>query len=282
MLIPLTRKKFEELVPPVATGDQYKFYWGKPSDFLRRLLISIAAVVVITLVRFLIGEGFDILIFSVGFSVGFYWLWGPVFLASRRNREVRRYPYSGFWEGEVLDVFVSEELVGTEETVNNRGELVIVENRERCLNLEVGDDTGFYTKLQVPLKRDHRAIRPGDTAQMLVISNRPDLSRIAQATDIYLPDCNLWVSDYPFVRRDLFVDVSRRLVSSNELDSHDRATNPGTAYFETDQSFERDPRRSSRNRPQNRPSNRPLNRLIDRPPGSGRPQPRGRRSSRGY
>jgi hypothetical protein len=251
MLIPLTRKKFEELVPIVATGDQYKFFWGKPSDVLRRLLISIAAVVVITLVRALIGEGFDIIIFSLGFSVGFYWLWGPVFLASRRNRELRQYPYSGFWEGEVQDVFVTEELVGTEETVNARGELVIVENRERCLNLEVGDETGFYTKIQVPLKRDHRAIRPGDVAQMIVVSARPDLSRIAQTTDLYLPDFNLWVSDYPFVRRDIFVDVSRRLVNSEPaLEQGD---------------YPRDDRPRSRERQFDRPANR----LSDRPKRSG-------------
>lgn len=211
MLIPLTRKKFEQLVPVVATGDQYRYCWGKPSDFLRRLLISIAGVVIVALVQSLIGEGFGLIIFPIGFFVGFYWLWAPVYLASQRNREIRRYPYSGFWRGKVVDVFVSEELVGTEETVNKRGELVLVENRERCLNLEVGDETGFYTKLQVPLKRDHRAIRAGDTAEMLVLSNRPDLSRISQVSDIYLADYNLWVSDYPVVQRDSFVEVSRRI-----------------------------------------------------------------------
>jgi hypothetical protein len=111
----------------------------------------------------------------------------------------------------VQDVFVTEALVGTEETVNQQGDLVIVENRERRLNLEVGDETGFYTKLQVPLKRDHRAIRPGDRAEMVVMSNVSDLSRIPQVSDIYLPDYDLWVSDYPYLRRDMFVEVSRRL-----------------------------------------------------------------------
>ena len=211
MLIPLTRKKFEDLVPIVATGDQYRYSWGKPSDFLRRLLISIAGVVVIVILRAIIGQAFNLIIFPIGFFVGFYWLWGPVYLATQRNRELRRYQYSGFWQGEVLDVFVTEALVGTEETVNKRGELVIVENRERRLGLEIGDETGFYTKLQVPLKRDHRAIQPGDVAEMVVMSNRSDLSRISQVSDIYLPDYNLWVSDYPYLRRDIFVEVSRRL-----------------------------------------------------------------------
>ncbi|WP_416673631.1 hypothetical protein [Egbenema bharatensis] len=77
MLIPLTRKKFEELVPVVATGDQYKFCWGKPSDVLRRVLISIAAVVVGVIIHFLLEGGFDLIIFPIGFAGGFYWLWVP-------------------------------------------------------------------------------------------------------------------------------------------------------------------------------------------------------------
>lgn len=211
MLIPLTRKKFEELIPVVATGDQYRYCWGKPSDFLRRLLISIAGVVVVAIIDLIIGPAFNLIVFPIGFFVGFYWLWAPVFFASQRNREMRRYPHSGFWRGKVLDVFVTEELVGTEETVNKRGDLVLVENRERCLNLEVGDDSGFYTKLQVPLKRDHRAIRPGDIAEMLVVSNRSDLSRINQVSDIYLPEYALWVSDYPYLQRNIFIEVSQQI-----------------------------------------------------------------------
>lgn len=211
MLIPLTRKKFEDLVPLVATADQYKYCWGKPSDLLRRLLISIVGVVIVVIGRTIIGDAFNLIIFPIGFLVGFYWLWVPVYFASQRNRELRQYQYSGFWQGEVLDVFVTEDLVGTEETVNKRGELVIVENRERRLNLEVGDETGFYTKLQVPLKREHRGIRPGDTAEMAVMSYRSDLSRIAQVSDVYLPEYNVWVSDYPYLQRDAFIEVSRRL-----------------------------------------------------------------------
>ncbi|HEY9646499.1 MAG TPA: phosphate ABC transporter permease [Chroococcidiopsis sp.] len=211
MLIPLTQEKFQELIPKVATGEQYKYCWGKPSDLLKRLLISVVGVVVVFIIKNILPEGLSLLEFIVGIFVSFYWLWGPAYLAGRRNAELRRYKYGGFLQGEVVDVFVTEELVGTEETVNKRGELVIVENRERRLNLEVEDDTGFVTKLQVPLKREHRSIRRGDLAEMIVMSNRADLSRISSVSDLYLPDYDLWVSDYPYLRRDLFLDVSRRL-----------------------------------------------------------------------
>jgi len=211
MLIPLTRAKFEELVPRFATGEQYRYVSGKLPDFLRRLLISVTGLLVAFFLRAILPESFAILEFLLGIVTGLYWLWSPIYWASRRNLEMRRYPYAGFLQGEVLDAFPSDEVIGTEETVNKRGELVVIENRERRLNLEIGDEEGFSTLMQVPLQRTHRAIRPGDRAELLVVSYRPDLSRIDEVSDVYLADYNLWVSDYPYVRRDIFVEVSHRL-----------------------------------------------------------------------
>lgn len=216
MLIPLTRDKFEQLIPRVATSRQYKYAWGKLPDFLRRLLISVAGLVVALFIEFILGSDFAALSFAIGISTGLYWLWGPVYWASLRNLECRRYRYTGFWQGRILDVFVTEELIGKEETVNKLGDLVIVENRERRLNLEVGDEVGFVSKLQVPLKKEHRIIRPGDKAEMIVMSSVPDLSRIGKVTDIYLPEYSLWVSDYPYLQQDLFVEVSKQLGQRRE------------------------------------------------------------------
>lgn len=224
MLIPITRQKFEQLVPIVATGAQYKFCWGNFSQFLIRVLISVVSALVLYFIRIWLPDEYAPIMVLIAIVSGLYWLWGPVFWASLRNWKCRSYKYSGFWRGEVIDIYISEEIIGKEQTVNNRGELVIVENREKRLNLEVGDETGFATKLQVPLKRAHQAIAPGEIAEMLVMSNRPDLARIAQVTDIYLPELDLWVSDYPYVRRDEFVDIGSRL--GNDAEERERQTTP--------------------------------------------------------
>lgn len=212
MLVPLTRKTFESLIPLVATGAQYAYCWGSWSDLLRRVLISVVGIFGIVLLKALFfRHGFDEILLISGLVIGLYWLWYPIFKASLQNIDTRRYGYCGFWQGKVIDIYVTEELVGTEENVNNRGDLVVVENRERCLNLEVGDEMGFLTCLRVPLKRSHRAIDVGDIAELLVFSNRADLGRISKTSDIYIPDHNLWVSDYPYVQREAFVYVSRRI-----------------------------------------------------------------------
>ncbi len=211
MLIPITRKKFEELIPVTATSAQYRYYWGKFSDILRRVLISVATLVVVLLLAYFAGGRFEILFAFLGAATGLYWLWSPVYWATRRNLVCRKYKYSGFLRAEVLDTFITEELVGKEETVNKQGELVVIENRERRINLAIGDDSGFETTVQAPLLREHRAIRPGDAAELIVMSNRGDLSRIGFISDVFLPESDLWVSTYPYLRRDIFAEVSRDL-----------------------------------------------------------------------
>lgn len=208
MLVPLTRDKFEELIPAISTGAQYVYCWGKVPDLLRRALISVVGAAVVWLLGNFLGDSIQLIL---GLIAGLYWLWAPVLWASRRNVTFRKYKYSGFWQGQVLDVFVSEELIGKEETVNQRGDLVIVENRERRLNLDLGDETGFVIEVQVALKRQHQRIQPGDVAELLVMSDRADLSRVDQVSDVYLPKQNLWVSDYPYVQRTSFEAVSREL-----------------------------------------------------------------------
>lgn len=223
MLLPITRQKFEQLIPLIATGPQYAYFWGKLPDFLKRLLISVLAVAGVFLLGFFFGEGFDGLRLLLGIIAALYWLWSPVYWATLRNIEMRRYKYSGFWRGQVVDVYVTEELIGTEETVNNRGQLVIVENRERRLNLEVEDETGFATQLQVPLRRIHKGIAVGQSAEMLVMSYQPDLRSIVKTSDIYIPSLNRWVSDYPYLQREVFAQVSQKLMS--KTDEADYPTN---------------------------------------------------------
>jgi hypothetical protein len=211
MLVPITRQKFEQIIPVLATGPQYGYFWGKFPDFLKRILISLISVVGVSLLRVFFGSSFDGLILLLCIVAGLYWLWGPIYWATMRNMEIRRYPYSGFWRGEVVDVYVTEDLIGKEETVNNSGELVIVENRERRLNVEVEDENGFGTRVQVPLRRIHKGIAAGQVAEMLVLSYQPDLRNIVKTTDIYIPSLNRFVSDYPYLQPDVFAQVSQKL-----------------------------------------------------------------------
>jgi hypothetical protein len=163
MIVPLTRQKFEQIIPLVASGPQYKYYWGKLSNFVQRILISVVTLAVL-----------------------------------------------------LLDWWITDRLMGKQETVNGKGELVIIENREKRINLEIGDETGFSVEFEAPLRNAHKVISRGQIAEMVVMSNSPDLSTIEEFSDIYIPSRDLWVSDYPYVRKDFFNEVSVRLRANQE------------------------------------------------------------------
>ncbi len=211
MLVPLTRQAFEQIVPAIATGPQYAYYWGTWQEVLRRLLISVVALTGFWLLGKLLGSGGQTIKLIFDIVAGLYWLWGPVYWASRRNAAYRRFAYSGFWRGRVLEVYLTEELIGEEETVNQRGELVVIENRERYINVEVGDREGFSATVQTPLRRIYRGIKRGQVAEMLILSQQDDLSLIDKITDVYLPQLDLWIGEYPYLRRDAFKQIREEL-----------------------------------------------------------------------
>lgn len=275
MLTPITKDVFKQLIPAVATAQQYRYYWGKFQDVLSRVLLSVVGALLGLVLRAVLPANFwfEILEFSVAIIAGLYWLWGPAYQAGRRNAEYRRYPYSAFWQGEVADVYITEDLVGTEERVNRQGELVVVENRERRLNLELADEAGYLGKVKVPLVRDHRVIRPGDRAQLIAISNRPDLDPILELSDVYMADYGLWVSDYPYLNREVFAEVSKQLGRrTSEPGSKRRRDRTGSPT--ADPSFyEAPPRRTERSSrpPQSPPQSA---RFRQEPPRSRQPKRR--------
>ncbi len=225
MLVPLTREAFEQVIPLIATGPQYSHVWGSWNEFLRRLLISLVIVVVIWLIGFFIGDsgqGIKLMLYIIG---GLYWFWAPIYAASVRNNTYRRFPYAGFWRGKVLDVFITEELINEEQRANKFGELEIIENRERRINVEVGDRDGFRATIQAPIKRIYKPITPGNIAEMVVLSRQPELERIEKITDLYLPQFDLWVGEYPYLRRDIFKDISNELGGSRNRSRPSRPAN---------------------------------------------------------
>ncbi|MCF3607241.1 hypothetical protein L2E81_11760 [Planktothrix agardhii 1033] len=109
MLVPITRQTFEDLIPGVATGEQYKYCWGKPRDFLKRLLVSAVCLAIWIFLEYTVeGDTLRILILIAGISSSLYWLWMPVWEASWRNIKYRKYPYAGFLQGKILDFYISE------------------------------------------------------------------------------------------------------------------------------------------------------------------------------
>ncbi|MBE9221444.1 phosphate ABC transporter permease [Cyanobacterium stanieri LEGE 03274] len=211
MLIPLRKEALDDMIPAIATGTQYAYYWANFSTLLKNLFISLLGVLIFWLLGAIFGEATEGISLILTVTAGLYWLWSPVYWASVRNGKYRRYNYVGFWRGRVLDVYITEEVVNEASALDKLGKVIIVENLQKKINVEVGDKSGFRATITSPLQRIHKVINRGQAVEGLLLSNDPDFMRISKVTDIYIPRHKLWVGEYPYIRRDIFLDVRKEL-----------------------------------------------------------------------
>ncbi len=218
MIIPLKRKKFDELVPAVPTSDQYQYHWGSSQDVFRRILISVALLVVFGLLYNRTPDNvWGVVMFISAGLGGLYWMLGPVFWAGRQNTKLRKFEYCAFWQAKVIDTYMSEEVLAKQESINRRGRLEVLHETESFFNIELGDRTGFVTTLRVPMRCEYKRITPRQMVCMILFSNDRSFKRVSKVTtDAYLPQLNLWISDYPYLRRDVFTNLTQYMLSRSQ------------------------------------------------------------------
>jgi hypothetical protein len=209
MLIPVTASELSRLIPPVATGPQFNACSGDPRKLLQRLLISLIGGVLLLLVSqtLAFNSRFSSLWLVAGVITILYILWGPILEAGRRNATLRRYPAAAIFDGRVADLFTREVVEDRREQTDRSGRLELVENRRTWLCLELEDEEGYFGQLRFPMDKKHQVIRPGMVVRCLVLSERPDFSRIGAITDGWLPQPKLWVGDYPYLLRPAFEEL---------------------------------------------------------------------------
>ncbi|TGG91840.1 MAG: hypothetical protein ERJ67_07495 [Aphanocapsa feldmannii 277cV] len=212
MLVPLKEGELNQLIPIVATGPQFNFCWGTPQQVLQRALISaIGAVISLLLGQSLgVGSSWGPLWLVVGIVFGLYWLWEPLATAARRNGRLRSLTMAAIVEAEVVDLFTQERISERREDVSASGRLELVESKRTWLSLELEDEGGYIGRLSFPLARAHQTIRRGEVVCCLAFSPRRDFSRITDLSDAWLPGMDIWVGDYPYLRRELFEELCGR------------------------------------------------------------------------
>jgi hypothetical protein len=210
MLIPVTSSELARLIPAVATGPQFNACSGDPRKLLQRLLISLIGGVLLLLVSqtLAFNSRFSSLWLVAGVVTILYILWGPILEAGRRNATLRRYPAAAIFDGRVADLYTKEVVEDRREQTDRSGRLELVENKRTWLCLELEDEEGYLGQLRFPLdEKKHQVIRRGMVVRCLVLSERPDFSRIGAISDGWLPQVKLWVGDYPYLLRPAFEEL---------------------------------------------------------------------------
>ena len=210
MLISLRPGELQKLIPAVATGNQFNSAVGNPRMILQKLMISsIGGIITLLISQSLVTSKFYSLWLILGVVIILYFLWSPIYQASRKNAVLRKYNSSAVFEGEISNVYTKELVENSHEQANKRGQLELVENRRLWMIIELQDEDGYLGELKFPMNNKHQLIRQGLIIRCLVFSNTSDFRQISQLSDAWLPEIRQWVGEYPYLLRPAFEDLCR-------------------------------------------------------------------------
>ncbi len=210
MLIPLRTEELNRLIPAVATGNQFRIALGSPQKILQRLMISsIGGVITLLISQSQVSSQFYPLWLLIGVAFLLFILWGPIAEASRKNNQLRKYPFSALLSGQVSNVYLREKIEGRKEQANKIGNLEIVEDRRTWMFLEIEDEDGYVGEVSFPMEKIHQTIRIGNRILCVVLSEGRDFSKIVALSDAWLPAIKIWAGEYPFLLRPAFEEICR-------------------------------------------------------------------------
>jgi len=211
VLIPIPAEEMQQLIPPVASGPQFRVCSGNARTVLQRLLIAaIGGVISLLIAQSQLNSRWGHAWLIIGFVFLLYILWGPILEGGRRNSQLRRYPQAALFEGRIADLFRRERVEGRQEQVDRHGSLELVESRRVWLCLELEDEDGYLGQLRFPMEKRHQPLHRGMVVRTLVLSEYSDFRRIGAISDAWLPQTRDWVGEYPYLIRPLFEELCER------------------------------------------------------------------------
>lgn len=245
-LVPISAAEAQDLLattgPP--TGAQYATYWGRtPQErygrFLESAIVSFLGVFFSYFLSFVVGGFFSTIL---GCLFVFWGILSPEFQAYQRNWEFLggrplvdadnlqgRSPdkaglYPAIFLGRIDDVCVVESASDVEEYdlddfddyTMASDELEQFSGEPYLLRVRCIDQTGRELQVHTRMSEEYTGgvLLAGLPVTAILLSTQSKFTRLAALTDLYVPDVNLWIGDYPYLNRESMEDL---LASDDDL-----------------------------------------------------------------
>lgn len=213
-LIPLPRSQMKLLVPRgKVTPAQWCSYWGyTPVDTLQRILESMlfayGGAWMAWFLSFMAGPFVSSIFGSITI---FNWLYLPYISSQRNNNKM--------WfnsQGKLLHHALFKGSIQSMRRIRRRSGKTIGALSQDYLDIVVMDEMERELEIITPWREDYRVLREGMTLETVVASSSSKFSHIHSVTDGYIPSCNLWLGDYPFLERSLFRRLCKQLLPAQQ------------------------------------------------------------------
>lgn len=195
----LSPQELERVLPVVPFSAQANYFNGGAAQAVQRWGASLALTVLLSKIAVLAASTLT-------------WpLWWPWAQAASKNYSLRKQSgYAGLWRTQVLEVEARgrpRPPVGGDGSSKRRPSSSMFSTM-RTTRVVLGDPEGAQTEFVLPQDARYELVQPGQPAELIVLSDTPTFDSFKAVKDVYLPDCGLWLSEYPYLDRTEFLELS--------------------------------------------------------------------------
>lgn len=263
-------------VSGAPTGDQTAAYWGRTKQerygrIFESSVVTILGVIFSYFLSFVLG-GFVATIMGSFFT--FWGIFSPQIQAYQRNWELRGGRdmvdpwiaqdeikgdflddeeensrlglYGALYLGRISDVCVVEEVLATASEEYDLAdftdyemeddELERLNGNPYLIRVKAEDDEDRTLQVHARMSEEYVDLEPGLPVLGVMLSTSPTFTQLAALTDLFVPDAECWIGDYPYLDRagteqllasdddiwDLLQDQRQEVSSANEKHGGDR------------------------------------------------------------
>ena len=218
-IIPISQNKIYDLnlVSREVTAAQWSSYWGSNSKerlqrVMESLLVAYGGAWFAWFVSFMAGG----LAPFVGTLLVFNWLYSPWLNAKRRNdkfwssseRCVR--PRYAIYSGKILSI----------NKLKRRAGKSIGAAKQEYLQLTIVDENDRELDVITQWQEMYRRLEAGMNCEGILVSSSNDFSKLQLITDMYVPSCDIFCGDYPYLNKRAF---AKFMLSIDSIESSKNA-----------------------------------------------------------
>lgn len=197
-IVILSPDELDRVLPVLPFAAQATFFTGGAAQAVQRWAASLALTVLFSKAAILAATSLT-------------WpLWWPWARAAKKNYGIRsKIEYGGIWRTAVLDIEKGNRprpQFGRETWEGNDGMPKF--SAIRSCRIVIGEEDGAQIELLLPQDARFEVIQPGQPAEVVVLSNSSSFDDIKAVKDVYLPETGLWLSEYPYIDRAEFLEIS--------------------------------------------------------------------------
>eukprot|EP01039_Chlorochromonas_danica_P006941 gene6941-7681_t len=215
-LLPINQSQLATIAPRTVTPDQWKAYWGgnkieRLQRIMESVLVAYGGAWAAWFLSFMMGSFVSAVL---GSALIFNWMLTPYLTSVRSNDNL------WYKNGQLMHHALFKGQIVSLRKIRRRSGKTIGAITQLYLDILVVDELDRELEIVTPWKDEYGELRQGMSLETMIASTRKDYSNVVTASDAYIPACDLWVGDYPYVDRKQFLRIGHSMLDNFDV-NHD-------------------------------------------------------------